>query len=82
MLERSPREQPMHEFPIAGLQVQRHIRDHPEFTAYQIGRAGLVHVPRDSVQDKPAPCCLCGDHRLPQHVEYDSVGHEACRFFR
>jgi hypothetical protein len=49
MLERSSREQPPHEFPIVGLQAQRHIRGHPEFAAYQVGRAGLPHVSWDSV---------------------------------
>jgi hypothetical protein len=53
-LERSPREQPAHEFPIVDLQVQRHIRGDPQFAAYQVSRAGLVHVPWDSVEDKPA----------------------------
>jgi hypothetical protein len=53
-LERSPREQPAHEFPIVDLQVQRHIRGHPRFVAYQVSRAGLVRVPWDSVEDKPA----------------------------
>jgi len=49
MLERSSREQSTHEFPIAGLQVQRHICGHPEFATYQIDRAGLLHVSWDSV---------------------------------
>ncbi len=49
MLQRGPREQPAHEFLIAGLQVQRHIRGHPKFAAYQIDRAGLLHVSRDTV---------------------------------
>src|ERR1019366_9562916 len=53
MLERGPREQPTHDFGVVGLQVQRHIRGHPELAADQIGRAGLVHLPRDSVQYKP-----------------------------
>jgi len=76
MLERGPREQPAHELGIVSLQVQCHIRGHPEFAAYQVGRAGLVHVPRDSVQDKAAPGRLGRDHRLPQHVEDDLVGNE------
>jgi len=49
MLERSSSQQSSHEFRIACLQAQRHIRGHPEFAAYQIGRAGLLHVSRDSV---------------------------------
>jgi hypothetical protein len=53
-LERSPREQPAHEFPIFDLQVQRHIRGHPHFAAYQVSRAGLVPVPWEAVEDKPA----------------------------
>ena len=57
----SPREQPAHEFPIVDLQVQRHIRGHPQFAAYQVSRAGLVHVPWDSVEDKPA----CGRRPAP-----------------
>ena len=76
MLQRGPREQPAHQFPIIGLQVQCHIRGHPKFAAYLIGRPGLVHVARDSIQDKPASGRLRGGHLLPHHVEYDLVGHE------
>jgi hypothetical protein len=56
--------------------VQRHIRGHAELQADRVGRAGLLHVPRDPVQDVPAPRCLGGDHRVPRHVEHDLVGHQ------
>jgi hypothetical protein len=75
VLERSSREQPAHDFLVAG-QVERHVRGHPEFAAHKVGCAGLLHVSRDSVQDEPASGRLCGDHRLSQHVEYDLIGHE------
>ena len=42
MLQRGPREQPAAEFGVVGLQVQRHVRGHPEFAADQVGRPGLV----------------------------------------
>ena len=48
----------------------------PSSRPIRYSRPGLVHVPRDSVQDKPASGCLRGDYRLPQHVEHDLVGHE------
>ena len=76
MLERRSRKQPAHEFLIVGLQVKRDIRDHPEFAAGQIECAGLLHVPRDPVQDKPPSCLLGGDQFLPHHVKDDLVGHE------
>ena len=76
MLERGSREQPADEFRIAGLQVQRHIRSHPQLAADQVNRAGLLHVPRDSVQHEPASGRLRGDQLLPHHVEHDLVGHE------
>ena len=72
-LERSPREQPAHEFPIVDLQVQRHIRGHPQFAAYQVSRAGLVHVPWDSVEDNPP---AAADQLLPHHAEHNLAGHE------
>ena len=76
MLERGAREQQAREFPVVGLQVQCHIRGHPELTADQVDRTGLVHVSRDSVQHKPASGRLRGDHRLPHHIEDNLVGHE------
>src|SRR6476660_7997905 len=44
MLKPSPGEQPAHEFPIASLQMQRHIRGHPKVTAYPISRLGLPRL--------------------------------------
>ena len=76
MLERGPREQPAHQFGVAGLQVQCHIRGHLEFAADQVGSTGLVHVPRDPVEDKTAAGRLGRDHRLPQHAEHNLVGNE------
>jgi hypothetical protein len=72
-LERSPRERPTHVFPIVDLQVQRHIRGHPQFAAYQVSRAGLVHVPWDSVETNPPPAA---DQLLPHHAERNLAGHE------
>ena len=40
MLERGAREQPAHEFGIVGLQVQGHIRGHPELAGDKVGRPG------------------------------------------
>jgi hypothetical protein len=76
MLERGSCEQPPQEFRIAGLEVQRHICGHSEFATYQVHRAGLLHVPRDAIEDEPASCRLRGDQCRPQYVEYDLVGHE------
>jgi hypothetical protein len=75
MLQRGPSEQPAHQFGIAGLQVQCHIRGHLQFPADQVGSAGLANVPQDPVQHKPSGF-LGSDHRLPQHVEDDLVGNE------
>jgi hypothetical protein len=41
-----------------------------------ISRPGLLHVPRDAIEDIPAPSRPGGDHRVPQHVEHDLVGHQ------
>ena len=49
MLERGSRELATREFRVVGLQVQHHIRRHPEFAAYEVGRASLLHVSRDPV---------------------------------
>ena len=76
MLQRGSGEQSTHEFRIVGLQVQRDVHGHSEFASHQISRAGLWHVSRDSVQDKPASGRLRRDHRLPQHPQYDLIGHE------
>ena len=76
MLQRGPREQPAHQFGVVGLQVQCHIRGHLEFAADQVDRTGLVHVSRDSVQDKPASGRLRGDQFPPHHVEDHLIGNE------
>ena len=67
---------PSHELLISALQVERHVRVHLKLAAYQLGRAGLPHVPQDSVDDKPSPGRLRSDPHLPHHVEDDLVGHE------
>ena len=76
MLERGSGEQSAHELRVICLQVQRHVRGHPEFAANEIGRAGLSQVSGDSVEDKAAPGRLRRDHCLPEHVQDDLVRHE------
>ena len=76
MLQRGPREQPAGDLRIGGLQVQRHIRGHAELDRDQVQRAGLLHVPRDPVQDISPARRPGRDHRLPHHVQHDLVRDE------
>ena len=48
-LQRGPGKQPTHELTVLDLQVQRHIGGHPQLLGDQVGRAGLLHVARDTV---------------------------------
>ena len=58
VLERGSREQPAREFPVVGLQVQRHIRGHLELTADQVGRPGLCMFRGIPSRTNPPPAAF------------------------